>query len=131
MRVERWKGLVRPFHSQEIFVPTVITLPSPHLLQPSRLFPWALSSHGHFFLKQQKPASLSHICPFWLSLVCLGPRDPSSPWSTACLCSAAFASGCPFLHFPLPPILFALHFVFTKDFILIDKNSSLCFPWQK
>lgn len=46
MWVGRWKGLVRPFQSQElkeIFAPTVITLPSPHSLQLSLGF-FSLSS---------------------------------------------------------------------------------------
>lgn len=83
-----------------------------------------------FFLEQQKPASLSHICPFWSCLLCLGPSSCTItsmehwPLRSSPVLPAAF------LQSPLPPVLFALCFIFTHHLILIDTNSSLHFPWQ-
>lgn len=138
MWVGRWKGLVRPFHSQElweIFAPTVITLPSPHSLQLSLRFFFLefFSTTATFFLEQQKPASLSRICPFWSCLLCLGP---SPPWSTdpftAHLCSRLPFFGLPFLPFYLPCTAFppSILFSLTQTLLYISPGKIKNSLWE-
>lgn len=90
------------------------------------------STTATYFLEQQKPASLSHICPFWSCSFCLGP---SPPWSadpfTAHLCSRLPFFGLPFLPFYLPCAAFppSILFSLTQTLLYISPGkikNSLC-----
>lgn len=94
-----------------------------HLLQLSCLFPWLFPAAATFFSSGRSQQASATSVP-------AGEPRWWCPWARASLHGSPAASGCPLLQFPLLPVLFALRFIFTKDFVLVDTNSSLCFPRQ-